>query len=52
MLRLRPYRHNDAIQIVKWCKDEHAFRQWSADRYPKFPIIAKNMNKLYDSLEI
>ncbi len=52
ILRLRPYRHNDAIQIVKWCKDEYAFRQWSADRYPKFPITAEDMNRLYDSLDI
>lgn len=52
MLRLRPYKPCDAEQIVKWCKDEHAFRQWSADRYAKFPITAEDMNRFYNGLEI
>lgn len=52
MLRLRPYKPGDAEHIVKWCKDEYAFRQWSADRYPEFPITAEDMNRLYDNLEI
>lgn len=52
MLRLRPYKPGDAEHIVKWCKDEYAFRQWSADRYPKFPITAEDMNRLYDNLGI
>ena len=52
MLRLRPYKPGDAEQIVRWCKDEYAFRQWSADRYPKFPITAENINALYNGSEI
>lgn len=52
MLRLRPYKPGDAEHIVKWCKDEYAFRQWSADRYPEFPITAEDMNRLYDNLKI
>lgn len=52
MLRLRPYKPGDAEHIVKWCKNEYAFRQWSADRYPEFPITAEDMNRLYDNLEI
>lgn len=52
MLRLRPYKPRDAEKIVKWCKDEYAFRQWSADKYAKFPIAAEDMNRLYDGLDI
>lgn len=52
MLRLRPYKPCDAEHIVRWCKDEYAFRQWSADRHPKFPITAEDMNKFYDRSEI
>lgn len=52
MLRLRPYKPCDAEIIVKWCRDEYAFRQWSADRYPKFPITAEDMNALYGGSEI
>ena len=47
MMRLRPYKPCDAEYIVKWCRDEYAFRQWSADRYPKFPITAEDMNAYY-----
>lgn len=38
MIRLRPYKSCDAQTITKWIKDEFAFRQWSADRYEKYPI--------------
>ena len=50
MLKLRPYKASDAKIIVKWIKDERALRLWSADRYKEFPITAKDMNKLYDSV--
>lgn len=49
MLRLRPYKACDAGQIVKWCKTEYAFRQWSADRYDRYPITAAEMNAYYDA---
>lgn len=49
MLRLRPYKPCDAEFIVKWCRNEYAFRQWSADRYPKYPITAEDMNAYYNS---
>ena len=38
MIRLRPYKDCDAQKITAWIKDEYSFRQWSADRYDKFPI--------------
>ena len=48
MLSLRPYKACDAKFIVSWIKDEYAFRQWSADRYPTYPITAQDMNHYYD----
>lgn len=47
MLRLRPYKINDAGTIIGWCKDEAAFRKWTADRYESFPITEADMNKKY-----
>lgn len=49
MLRLRPYKACDAQSITKWLGDEYAFRQWSADRYDKYPITADDMNAYYDT---
>lgn len=48
MIRLRPYKACDAQTITKWIKDEYAFRQWSADRYEKYPITSDDMNLYYD----
>ena len=48
MIRLRPYKVCDAQTITKWIKDEYAFRQWSADRYEKYPITSEDMNLYYD----
>ena len=47
MLRLRPYKPSDAKTILKWIKDEDAFRKWSTDRYPHYPITADDMNYKY-----
>lgn len=49
MLRLRPYRQSDAKIILSWCRDEAAFRRWSADRYPQYPIEPDDMNRLYQA---
>ncbi len=49
MLRLRPYKPCDADTITTWLKSEYAFRQWSADRYEKYPITAEDMNAYYDN---
>lgn len=48
MLRLRPYKKCDAEYIVKWIKDEVAFRKWCADRYESYPITAEDINKQYE----
>ena len=47
MLRLRPYKECDAQEIVKWIKSEFAFRQWSADRYKKYPVTSADINLYY-----
>lgn len=46
-MELRKYKTGDAQFIVKWLKNEYAFRQWSADRYEKYPITAEDMNRYY-----
>ena len=48
MLRLRPYKACDAQAVTQWLKDERAFRLWSADRYPRYPITAADLNAYYD----
>ena len=48
MIRLRPYKACDAQIITTWLKDEYTFRQWSADRYEKYPITPDDMNSYYD----
>ncbi len=50
-LYLRPYRKFDAKCIVSWIKDEISFRKWCADRYDKYPITAKDINKQYKDLK-
>lgn len=46
-MRLRPYKPCDAAQILSWIKDEEAFRKWSTDRYPHYPVTAADMNHKY-----
>ena len=50
MLRLRPYKACDAAAIVSWCEDETAFRKWSADRFPSYPITAEDLNRHYQAM--
>ena len=50
MLRLRPYKACDASAIVLWSEDETAFRSWSADRFPAYPITAEDLNRHYDAM--
>ena len=47
MMRLRPYRPEDAAVILSWIRDERSFRQWSADRYDSYPISPEEMNARY-----
>ena len=45
---LRPFNPNDARTILSWCKDKHAFRLWSADRYKEFPAQPDEMMEQYE----
>ena len=48
MMTLRPFSINDASTILSWCKDKHAFRLWSADRYKDFPAKPEDMIEQYE----
>ena len=48
MMILRPFNINDAETILSWCKDKHAFRLWSADRYKDFPGKPEEMMEQYE----
>ena len=50
MLRLRPYMPTDAAVVLSWIADERSFRQWSADRYDRFPLSPEEMNRHYAQL--
>ena len=43
MMKLRTFNINDAPTILSWCKDKHAFRLWSANRYKDFPAKPEEM---------
>ena len=47
-MKLRPFNINDAPTILTWCKDKHAFRLWSADRYKDFPAKPEEMTEQYE----
>ena len=46
-MKLRPFNPKDAVKILSWCKDKHAFRLWSADRYKEFPAQPEEMMRQY-----
>lgn len=50
MLQLRPYESGDAARILGWVSDEAALCRWSADTYPKYPVLPDEMNRCYESL--
>ena len=47
-MTLRPFKINDASTILSWCKDKHAFRLWSADRYKEYPAQPNEMMEQYE----
>ena len=47
-MTLRPFNINDAPTILSWCKDKHAFRLWSANRYKEFPAQPEEMIEQYN----
>lgn len=50
-MKLRNFIVDDAPTILGWCKDKHAFRLWSADRYADFPASPAEMQKQYEGEE-
>lgn len=46
MLRLRPYRPEDAEQILSWCKEERAFYKWTAGVLGDYPITVEQFRVL------
>lgn len=50
MLRLRPYKPQDAQYIAKWIIDEKQYYQWSADRMNDYPLTAEKLNAYYDEM--
>ena len=47
-MTLRPFLSDDAATILSWCRDKHAFRLWSADRYKDFPAKPEEMMAQYN----
>ena len=47
-MQLRAFNPDDAETILSWCKDKHAFRLWSADRYKEFPAQPEEMMEQYN----
>lgn len=46
-LLLRIYKTSDATTIASWIKDEFHLRQWSADRFPHYPLTPDDLNAYY-----
>lgn len=44
MLRLRPYKKDDAETILSWIKDERAFYKWTAGILGEYPISVEQFN--------
>ncbi len=47
-MQLQAFNPDDAETILSWCKDKHAFRLWSADRYKEFPAQPEEMMEQYN----
>ena len=47
-MQLRAFNPDDVETILSWCKDKHAFRLWSADRYRDFPARPEEMMEQYN----
>lgn len=46
MLRLRPYRPEDAEQILSWSKDEKSFYKWTAGVLGNYPLTNDQFNEV------
>ena len=41
LLRLKPYKKDDAATILSWCTEEKAFYKWTAGVMGNYPITEK-----------
>jgi len=46
MLRLRPYRKNDASKIITWCDDERLFYKWTAGIMGAYPLTFDRLTEV------
>ena len=46
-MKFRPYKKDDAKEILNWIKNEKELRLWSADRYKNYPITEEDINNNY-----
>lgn len=44
MLKLRPYRQEDAGKIVSWCRDEAEFYRWTGGSLGTWPLTEEHWN--------
>lgn len=51
MLRLRPYKPNDAERIASWITDENTYYMWSMGKFGEYPITASDINDVYMTYE-
>ncbi len=51
MLSFRPFENYDAQTIISWIKDEHSFRQWSADTYKNYPPVESDIVARYAEIK-
>lgn len=46
-MNFRPYKKEDAKEILSWIKSEREFKLWSADRYKNYPAKPLDINDNY-----
>ena len=51
MFYFRPFEDADAEIIISWIKDEHSFRQWSADTYKDYPVKPEDIIARYKEIK-
>lgn len=47
MLRLRPYKSCDSVQIAQWIADKDVFLKWGGDRFGAYPVSAETIDRKY-----
>lgn len=50
MIHIRPYKNQDAHEIIQWCKDEEAYFKWNAGMFGDYPLTEKRFILANDGL--